>query len=62
MSEKNLFERIAKEHNTTAESVREEILYAFSCGHKNAPEKWENIKGSLEEQILHLASLSLATI
>lgn len=62
MSKTNLFEKIAKEHNTTAENVKSEILYAMHCARMNAPEAWANINGSLEEQIMCLASLSLSRI
>ena len=62
MSKTDLFEKIAKENNTTAEHVKSEILFAIHCARMNAPEIWANIEGSLEEQIIQLASLSLAHI
>lgn len=57
----NVFEKIAKEHNTTAENVKSEILFAINCARTASPEIWQNINGTLEEQILYLAHLSLAS-
>lgn len=56
----NLFEKIALKNNTTEDAVRNEILFAIHCARKNAPEIWANINGSLEEQIIQLASLTFA--
>ena len=60
MSHTNLFEKIAKENNTTEENVKSEILFAIHCARMKSPELWENIHGTLEEQIIQLASLTLA--
>lgn len=54
-----VFEKVAEKHNTTVEQVKAGILFAMFVGKTKSPEMWENIHGTLEEQILHLASLSL---
>ena len=56
----NVFEKIAQQNNTTADAVKKEILFAISCARLNSPEIWDTINGTLEEQILYLAHLSLA--
>ena len=62
MSQTNLFEKIAKANNTTSENVKNEILFAIHCARMNAPEIWAHIEGSLEEQILCLATLACKSI
>ena len=60
MSEKRLFEMLAKEHNTTVENVKEEIMLALSYAEDNHPEIWVNMQGTLVEKIQYLANLALS--
>lgn len=62
MSEKLLFEMLAKMHNTTAENVKKEITLAFSYAEDNKPEIWSNIQGTLVEKIQYLAGLALSSV
>lgn len=59
MSEKRLFEMLAKKHNTTAENVKKEIMLSLSCAGENKPEIWANMQGNIVEKIQHLANLAL---
>lgn len=61
MLKKNVFEEVAKLRNTTTEKVMADISFALAYAQIQSPEIWQNINGTLEEQIAILSNKALAS-